>query len=53
MKKRTDDIAVPAHSDASRRARAIVIGLAIALVAAATISLLLGRYPINPMEAAA
>lgn len=53
MKKRTGDIAAPAHSAASRRARAIVVGLVIALVVAATISLLLGRYPINPAEAAA
>lgn len=43
----------PSCSPAARRARMIVGGLAILLVVTATLSLLLGRYPINPLEAAA
>ena len=43
----------PAPSVAARRARGILLGLAIFTVAVAVISLMLGRYPINPGEAVA
>ena len=43
----------PLHSAAARRATAIVIALVCALVAAAAISLMLGRYPIDPAQAVA
>ena len=41
------------HSAASRRARFVVLALALILVGAAAISLLLGRYPIDPAQAVA
>lgn len=41
------------HSAASRRARFVVLALAGFLVGAAAISLLLGRYPIDPAQAVA
>ena len=41
------------HSAASRRARFVVLALALILAGAAAISLLLGRYPIDPAQAVA
>ena len=41
------------HSAASRRARFVVLALALILIGAAAISLLLGRYPIDPAQAVA
>lgn len=41
----------PPRSPASRRAQLIVLSLAILLIAVATLSLLLGRYPIDPAQA--
>ena len=41
------------HSAASRRARFVVLALVLILVGAAAISLLLGRYPIDPAQAVA
>lgn len=43
----------PVPSVAARRARGILLGLAALTVAVAAISLMLGRYPINPGEAVA
>ncbi len=40
-----------ALSASARRARLVVLALLILLVTAAAISLMLGRYPINPLEA--
>lgn len=42
---------LPPRSPASRRAQLIVLSLAILLIAVATLSLLLGRYPIDPAQA--
>ena len=39
------------HSAASRRARLVVLALALILVGTTAISLLLGRYPIDPAQA--
>ena len=41
------------HSAASRRARFVVLALALILIGATAISLLLGRYPIDPAQAVA
>lgn len=41
------------HSAASRRARFVVLALALILIGATSISLLLGRYPIDPAQAVA
>ena len=41
------------HSAASRRARFVVLALALTLIGATAISLLLGRYPIDPAQAVA
>lgn len=41
------------HSAASRRARFVVLALALILIGATVISLLLGRYPIDPAQAVA
>lgn len=41
------------HSAASRRARLVVLALALILVGTTAISLLLGRYPIDPAQAVA
>ena len=41
------------YSAASRRAKLIVLALAIIAIAAAAISLMLGRYPIDPAQAVA
>lgn len=41
------------HSAASRRARFVVLALALILIGAAAISLLLGHYPIDPAQAVA
>ena len=46
-------VAPSRHSRATARARCVVAGLAVLLVVAATVSLLLGRYPISLAEAAA
>ena len=43
----------PRHSAASRRARLVVVGLLIAMVVTVIVSLMLGRYPIDPGEAVA
>lgn len=41
------------HSAATKKARVVVLSLGFVLVVAAAISLLLGRYPIDPIQAAA
>lgn len=41
------------HSAASRRARFVVLALALILIGTTAISLLLGRYPIDPAQAVA
>lgn len=41
------------HSAATKKARVVVLSLGFVLVVAAVISLLLGRYPIDPIQAAA
>ena len=41
------------HSEAARRGRAVVAGLAVFVVVAAGVSLMLGRYPIDPLQAIA
>ena len=48
--KQITDITRPLSASA-RRARLVVMALLILLVTAAAISLMLGRYPINPLEA--
>ncbi|HJJ00080.1 MAG TPA: hypothetical protein OIM11_02895 [Coriobacteriaceae bacterium] len=38
-------------SQSNRRADAIIVGLGIAVIVIVAISLMLGRYPIDPLEA--
>ena len=45
------DIIEVTQSDQTRKARLVILGLAIALVVAAVASLMLGRYPIDPGQA--
>ena len=46
---------VPAvdKSRSSRRADTIIVGLGVAVIVAVAVSLMLGRYPIDPLEAIA
>ncbi|MCI8451809.1 MAG: iron ABC transporter permease [Eggerthellaceae bacterium] len=47
------DCGCPRASEAARRGRAVVAGLAVFVVVAAGVSLMLGRYPIDPLQAIA
>ena len=47
------DCGCPRASEAVRRGRAVVAGLAAFVVVAAGVSLMLGRYPIDPLQAVA
>ena len=47
------DCGCPRASEAARRGRAVVAGLAMFVVVAAGVSLMLGRYPIDPLQAIA
>ena len=47
------DCACPRASQAARRGRAVIAGLTVFVVLAAGASLMLGRYPIDPLQAVA
>ncbi len=47
------DCGCPRASEAARSGRAVVAGLAVFVVVAAGVSLMLGRYPIDPLQAIA